>query len=460
MTPMSTPSVPPARAPRDLSRYAFVASAFAMAFAYGVAVGAFNVFPYRWIQGGVNAIKELRENWRTDSGLRPTLYLEPARYAGQGVTRHDDERLQPGLTLVAGFIGGANELQLIRTDGTVVRRWPVRFTSLFPQPDHVQPASLLPTSEWHEELHDAMALPDGAVVFNFEGMGLVKLDRCGEVVWTVPRMVHHAISPAPDGGFWVASKRYVAEQSPYPHIQAPFHDETLLHVSADGAVEEEISVLEALLRETPGAFFGNATYGVPNADMIHVNDVEPLDAQHAAAFPQFEEGDLLVSLRGLSLLAVLRPATRQLVWNRVGAWIRQHDPDFQTNGHLTVYSNNTLDPGTTPGRPTPVPDPLGATTILDVDPATGQSHVLYGGTPQHPLYSAYRGKHQVLANGNLLVVEANAGRVIEVTPEDDLVWEYVNRYDDRDAAVVYQAQRYPDGYFTVTDWSCGAANRQ
>lgn len=450
---MTTPPAPSARPPRDVARLAFIASTFAVVFAYGFAVAAFNVFPYRVIMAGVSAVRELRESWRTDTGLRPNLFLEPARYPGSGVTRHDDARMAPGLTLVAEFIDGGNELRLLRADGTVLRRWPVRFDTLFPKPDHVQPPALVPKSEWHAELHDALLLPDGAAVFNFEGIGLAKLGRCGEVKWTLPRMVHHAISPDSDGGFWVGSKRYVTGPSPYPHVRTPFQDETVMKVSADGAVQDEISVLDALLQSAPGAFYGGAGYGVPNGDMIHLNDVEPLDAERATAFPQFAAGDLLVSLRGLSMLGVLRPSTHRFVWTQLGRWSRQHDPDFQANGHITVFSNNTLEPGAEP-ETRGTPDPLGASTIIDVDPATGDSRVLYGGTPAQPLYSAFRGKHEMLANGNLLVVESNAGRVIEVTPSGDLVWEYVNRFDAADAAVVYQARRYPESYFTVPDWTC------
>lgn len=455
---MTSPSVPPARPPRDFARVAFVASTLAIVFVYGMAVGAYNVFPYSLIRAGVQSVRELRENWQTDSGLRPTLFLEPARHAGRGVTRHDRTRMQPGLTLVAAFADGGNDLRLLRADGTLVRRWPVKLTDLFPRLDHIQPPQRVPHGDWHTSLHDALALPDGAVVFHFEDMGLVKLDRCGDVVWTVPRMVHHAISPTEDGGFWVLSKRWVTGVSPYPHLRTPFHDETVMKVSADGLVQEEHSVLEALLRSAPGAFYGSAIYGVPAAEMIHVNDVEPLSVALAPAFPQFAAGDLLLSLRGPSLLGVLRPDTGRLIWTSIGPWVRQHDPDFRPDGRITVFNNNTLDLGTTSGPATLVPDPLGATNLLELDPTTGRTRVLYAGTPEHPLYTAFRGKHQVLDNGNLLIVEANAGRVVEVTPGGEIVWEYVNRFDERDVAVVYQAQRYAESSFAITDWTCPSVN--
>jgi hypothetical protein len=287
-------------------------------------------------------------------------------------------------------------------------------------------------------------------------MGLVKLGRCGDTVWTLPRMVHHAISPDDDGGFWVASKHYVAGASPYPHVSPPFYDETAMKVSAAGTVVSEVSILASLMRDRPGAFFGNATFDIPNGDMIHVNDVEALPAAFADRFPMFAPGDLLVSLRGLSMLLALRPSTGRVTWTSVGPWIRQHDPDFLPNGHISAFSNNTLDVGerVVGGD---VPDPLGTSTIVDLDPATGATRVSYGDAPGRQFYSAYRGKHQALDNGNLLIVESNAGRAFEVASDGELVWEFVNHYDERDNAVVYQARRYADDYFTVSDWTCPAA---
>lgn len=64
--------------------------------------------------------------------------------------------------------------------------------------------------------------------------------------------------------------------------------------------------------------------------------------------------------------------------------------------------------------------------------------------------------HQRQPNGNELIAEAHAGRVIEVTPSGEIVWEFINRYDAETVAIVTGATRYPYDYFTVTDWSCRA----
>ncbi|MDQ8155459.1 MAG: arylsulfotransferase family protein, partial [Gemmatimonadota bacterium] len=79
---------------------------------------------------------------------------------------------------------------------------------------------------------------------------------------------------------------------------------------------------------------------------------------------------------------------------------------------------------------------------------------VYPTRPGQAFYTMYRGQHQRLPNGNLLLSESMAGRVIEVTAQGDIVWELINRYDEQDIASVNDAIRYPDGYLTVTDWSC------
>ena len=43
-------------------------------------------------------------------------------------------------------------------------------------------------------------------------------------------------------------------------------------------------------------------------------------------------------------------------------------------------------------------------------------------------YSSYISSAQRLPNGNTLITEGSDGRLIEVTPEHEIVWEYINPY--------------------------------
>ncbi|MHB8104453.1 MAG: thioredoxin, partial [Dehalococcoidales bacterium] len=61
------------------------------------------------------------------------------------------------------------------------------------------------------------------------------------------------------------------------------------------------------------------------------------------------------------------------------------------------------------------------------------------------LYSAFVSSAQRLPNGNTLITEGNGGRIIEVTAEHEIVWEYVSPYKHRRLkfTLLYRAYRIP-----------------
>ena len=177
-----------------------------------------------------------------------------------------------------------------------------------------------------------------------------------------------------------------------------------------------------------------------------MNSVEELSPEMAAHFPQFAAGDLLMSLRNPNLIMVVDPVARKIKWHQTGPWMDQHDPHFLASGKISVFSNNN--------DGTPDGSRLGGSTVIEADPVAGESSVRYGGRPDQRFYTDTRGKHQILENGNTLIVESNAGRIIEINQAGDIVWQYTNRYNDENVARVTEAIRYPPGYFDVADWAC------
>lgn len=436
----------------DVSKRAFVFSCLMLVFAYGVAVGAYRIFPYWIIKFAVDSVQQVWEEKPTLLGLRPEGYLRPARHDGAGVTRFLADRAAPGLTFIAGFFEDTNELLLIRLDGAVVQRWPVRFSDFFPAPSHIAPEGLIPATDWNTDIHGALALPDGSVVFNFEYHGMVKLDRCGVVEWTVPRMTHHSIELASDGGFWVSGRRYVEGVSDFPPLEAPYSEDLVLKVSAEGEVLTEMSVprllFESGLRPLWLANGHTNVKDVPGQELVHLNDIEELSDELATEFPQFGAGDLLLSLRNLNLILVIGAGSGGVKWHQTGPWIRQHDPDFLSDGTISVFNNNSDD--------TESGTILGGSSIVRVDPGSGAVSVRYGAAPDQHMYTNSRGKHQTLENGNVLVTETQAGRIFEIDDRGDVVWEFINRFDEDNVAFVNEARRYPEDYFTVENWACSS----
>jgi hypothetical protein len=97
---------------------------------------------------------------------------------------------------------------------------------------------------------------------------------------------------------------------------------------------------------------------------------------------------------------------------------------------------------------------FGGSTIVEVDPATHEATVVYGGRDAQRFYTKYRGQHQRLPNGNLLMSDSMSGRAFEVDANGELVWQLLNSYDETAVATVNDVLRYPEDYFTVSDWSC------
>lgn len=417
----------------------------AFAFVVGLMVGRHRLFPNAHIEFAVAAAGQVYAERSMLLGLRPTASLYEARYDGTGVTVRAD-RATPGLTLLAGWFDDSPALRLIALDGRVVNQWSLRYSDYFPEPSHIVPASEIPRSDWHVEVHGAWLLSDGSAILNFEHKGTVRLSRCGALEWALPRMTHHAVSAAADGSLWIPAATHVS-RGRHPHLSAPYYEDTLLKVSAGGRVVAELSVLDILFRNNlQGVLTWPRRASDGPEDLTHVNDVEELGPERASRFPMFAAGDLLVSMRAPHMVFVVDPETLAVKWYQSGPWLAQHDPEFLDDGWIRVFNNNNDGTGTG--------TKYGGSNLLDIDPTSRAIRYHYGREPGQSFFTGTRGKQQTLGR-HVLVTEANAGRAFEIDDAGRIVWEFVNRYDETHTALLTQAHRYPEHYFTVTDWSCG-----
>jgi hypothetical protein len=105
----------------------------------------------------------------------------------------------------------------------------------------------------------------------------------------------------------------------------------------------------------------------------------------------------------------------ELVFALHGYWLGQHDPDILPNGNLLLFDNI--------GN---FEKPEGRSRVIEFDPKTMAIVWQYAGTAQAPLESKIRADQQRLTNGNTLITESNGGRILEVTPTGEIVWQFVN----------------------------------
>ncbi len=384
------------------------------AFLYGFAAHKFQIFPYGVVSGGYSFVQAQLEE-RGGDGV-PWFYKATAET--EPVSVYERGRAQDGVTLVSSVDwDGELAARLVDMDGRVIHEWDLDWFKISPDASHV-PADLRPNSPPGTHIHGLVMMDDGDIVFVYERMTLVRMDRCGEVKWSLPQIAHHSVYADENGDLWAPGRRiHDAPLDDYPHLEPRFYEELILKVSPDGEVLEEISVFDLLSQNGLSPFLYMTTQHnlstKVSVDPLHLNDVEIFPSTMAPG--AFEAGDIMISLRNVNSVMVFDGDTREAKYVATGLFARQHDPDFIDGNTISVYDNNNIAPGGYGHE----------SRIVTIRPASGVVGE-YGREGETRFYSDIMGRHQWLPNGNLLVLEARGGRAFEVEPGGDVVWEYFN----------------------------------
>ncbi|SNT40867.1 arylsulfotransferase family protein [Tropicimonas sediminicola] len=414
--------------------------------AVGILVGAatvhFRLFPYQMLMSAKATVEDVMVNWEAFLGRAPVNQLIPGGYDGDGVTILDAQRSAPGNTLMAGVKGNAVALWLVTPEGETLREWQPPTTEILTDAEHIDGVEK-PFNDFFVTLHGAALLPDGGTLFTISHYALVKMSACGTNDWVVPTMAHHAVFASHDQTYWAVTRFHHDTDHPdHNRIRPQFWEDAVIQVDSNGTILRTISILDVIEKNRLwGKLFGGQR-PVPSisGDITHLNDVEVLSPEMADAYPDFDAGDVMVSLRNPNMVIVFDPETLDAKWSKVGPWIRQHDPDFGADGWIAVLDNrNDGADGTRFGGSRVV-------LIRPKGPFGGEWRVAYENSASTPFFTAKRGVLDLPGNGNILVTESEAGRVFEFDRSGDIVWEYINRYDAENLTSVMHAERYPPDF--------------
>lgn len=388
------------------------------AFLYGYETHSKKIFPYQLIRRAKAMVRgdaprpdghwqyatrrasrageEISDDVR-EVGVLP--YLSGYKRAGgaSGVTVLDLERAQPGVNLYVS--GHRPEASLIDLEGRELHRWRARPVDTWDPGLRPSEAERKQSKNWDfwRRVH---LLEDGSLLAIYEGAGLVKVDRDSRPVWAFWGGCHHDLEVLEDGTILVLS-RTLHELSRYGR---PILEDFLSTLSADGEELQRVSILES---------FENSVYAPlldfvpPVPDILHTNSLELLDGTHADLHPAFAAGNVLISLREINTLAVLDLEKKTIPWALTGAWRQQHHPTFLDDGNLLLF-NNLLDDDTS--------------QVIELEPLSQR----FVWTYEENFFSAQMGTTYRLENGNTLMIESENGRALEVTPEKEIVWEFLN----------------------------------
>lgn len=269
-----------------------------------------------------------------------------------------------------------------------------------------------PQPPYGKFVHGFAMLRDGSMVFAFDnGVSLQRFDACGKRMWALPGPYGHSVS-LDDSEQFVWAIRHSGEV-----------EEVVKVATANGAIVKRISMADIAaanptidileLRQEDASRGNDNPRNISDKwlqEPFHLNDVEPLPAAIAPAFPGFQAGDLLVSVRSLNLIFVVDPQTLQVRWWHSGSWRRQHDPDWQPTGEISLFDNRMN---------------RDYSRIVSIVPGTREVKVRFDGRA-NDFYSRIRGKHQFTGAGTLLVTSPQQGRVFEVEADGHSVFEMLN----------------------------------
>lgn len=373
----------------------------------------------------------------TDEQDRAILQLEALGYAGgsragdaAGVTIHREDEVYRGWNLYTS--GHRPEAILMDMEGNEIHRWHRASLEVFPD---LPPArARYMGAQWWCWMH---LFDNGDILAIYNSTGLVKLNARSEVLWASLNRAHHDVAVADNGDIYVLTQK--ASVIPRIHETKPVLENFVTVMGPDGRTKKSASLLEAF----EGTAFEDAWKSeLEYGDLFHTNTLVLLDGRGSGRVPAFEQGNLLLCMAQPSLLAVLDLGRGKVVWAHKGQFQTPHDPQLLDDGNLLLFDNQGL-----PGE----------SRALELDPVTGETRWEYRGSAQHPLLSERMGSVQRLPNGNTLITESEGGRVIEVTAQGEIVWEFHTPHrageEGEFIATIGRMRRLPPDY--PIDWVPG-----
>lgn len=327
-----------------------------------------------------------------------------------GVTAHDPKLAEPGFVLFSPQTDH-NLTVLIDMTGAVVHEW-----------HHDAPAGMY-----------GYLLPNGNLFYNakviqpadleafetwplFKGGEMREVAPDGAIVWRHADQWHHhdGRRTAGGGALWASLERLPDEfrdrvrgghrRPDADELGDAMYGDVFLECDADGNeiwrwhAQEHLDLDLDVMAESE-----------PRWEWTHGNSIAPLGDDRVA-----------FSMRSTCTVGIIDKASGEVIWrwkdDELGS---QHDVRPLDNGNILIFDNGTQKRywGTIP-----------YSRVVEVNPTSNEIEWLYMDRPQF----SFRGTHISgavrLAGGNTLICEGSRGRFFQVTPEGQVVWEYVSPY--------------------------------
>ncbi len=325
-----------------------------------------------------------------------------------GVFLLDAAAADPGYVLIAPL--HTTEPRLIAHDGRVVHAWHL-----------THPVSTM-----------AQMLPDGSLVYIADAptggggkgppgvdgnLGVVKVSWDSKQTWEYDDPdVHHDFTVLPDGTVATLRTHPLSDALSASIVGGAPGSEFNGHMWGDQIIEASPETSGARVVFDDETDLELSSHPLPaflnRSEWTHANSIE-----YTPSDPITGQKAYLVNSRSLSTIFLISRATGDVIWEYGGLWVmnQEHDASLLANGHVLVFDNGQY----VRGFPS-------SSMVLEIDPKTGS---IVWSFPERRdafsrLYSSIMGGAQRLPNGDTLITYAVPGRVLEVTPDGNIVWDF------------------------------------
>ena len=328
------------------------------------------------------------------------------------VGNHPDHRVRTAET------ASPDDIRLIDMNGRIVHTWKV-------EPYFNKRSRLLPTGNLVCVGPDKTILEydwDGNLVWSHQGIGSVNDlrvlpngNRLLNAHDTIPEEFQRKVRDVHIAPWWPPRKRGSEEKQ----LGADIYE-----INQDGEIVWEWHAYNHLDLNR----FSPAT---PLGDWLHVNSIAPLPENkwYDAGDTRFRPGNLIVNARNIDSIYIVDKETKEVVWsmthNYKGGMAHSHEPEMIEKGLPGAGNIIFFDNGLFTRHRTHT----GQSFVIEMNPVTKEIVWIYEteGYANIKFFSKTMGSQKRLPNGNTYIAEDNKGRLFQVTPERDIVWEYVNR---------------------------------
>jgi hypothetical protein len=324
-----------------------------------------------------------------------------ARTSLQGVTYHNRTKTYGGYTLFAP-VCGPGDVWLIDMEGRFVHHWRMPYS---PGAHGI----FLPSGNL---LYLCRIVGGPLDDFGSSAAKLIEVDWDGNIVWEYDDVyLSHDFYRMKNGNTmvirWVAmpeeTTKKVKGGLPGTEREGIMWGDVLRELNPDGKIvwewtayehmDPDIDILCPLCARTRWA----------NANSVFVMD----------------NGDILLSQRFTNMLLIVDKKTGDIKWRwGPGEIAHPHHPQVLENGNILVFDNGFH-------RNCIHDFEYSRSRVVEVNPETKEIVWEYEDETPINFYSCACGGCQRLPNGNTLICEALMGRIFEVTPYSETVWEYV-----------------------------------